>query len=294
MKAPAFDYVRPRTLAEALELMQRHGEDAKLIAGGQSLVPALNMRLLAPRLLVDIGALAELKGITPGNGRLRIGAATRHAELMRSAEVATHLPLVAQALPHVAHPAVRNRGTLGGNLAHADLASELPACCIAMRAEMIVAGPAGERRVAAQDFFTGIYETALAPGEILVGVEAPVIGADERCAFAELSRRSGDYALVGLAAQGTLREGVFADLRLAYFAVGPRATLAAKAAAALSGRPVTEAALAEAKAALAEDLAPQDDLQAGAATRLHLARVLLGRVLSELMPGTGAAARKSA
>ena len=284
MKAPAFDYVRPRSLPEALALLRQHGDDAKVIAGGQSLVPALNLRLLAPKVLVDIGGLSELKGIAVAGGRVRIGALTRHVDLMRSAEIATHLPLLAQAIPHVAHAAVRNRGTIGGNLAHADPASELPACALALGAEMIVAGLDGERRIPADAFFTGIYETALAPDEILVAVEAPAMRPDGASAFLELARRSGDYALVGVAAQGTLRDGTFAELRLAFLSMGARPTLASGGAAALVGRAVTDATIADAQAALAIDLSPLDDLQATAATRLHLARVLLARAVGELLP----------
>jgi carbon-monoxide dehydrogenase medium subunit len=294
VKAPAFDYVRARSLPEALGLLRRHGDEAKVIAGGQSLVPALNLRLLSPRLLVDIGGLPELKGIAAAGGRLRIGALTRHAELMDSPEVAAKAPLIAQGIRHVAHPAVRNRGTIGGSLANADPATELPACMLALRAEIVAAGPDGERRIKAEDFFTGLYETALAADEILVTIEVPAIRPDERCAFLELARRRGDYALVGLAAQGTVQDSALSDLRLAYFGVGAKPTLAAAAAARLSG-PVTKAALAEAQGALAQDLDPQDDIQASAATRLHLAGVLLRRAVQEILPEAfPEAARKSA
>jgi aerobic carbon-monoxide dehydrogenase medium subunit len=294
VKAPAFDYVRPRSLAEALALLREHGGEAKIIAGGQSLLPALNLRLLSPKLLIDTGGLSELKGIAVADGVVRIGALTRHVELMRSPEVARHLPLIAAAMPHLSHAAIRNRGTLGGNLAHADPASELPACCLALGARMTIAGADGERQVAAEEFFTGIFETALRPDEILVRIDMPVIRNDECSAFLELARRSGDYALVGVAAQGTLRNSALADLRLAFFGVGPKAILAKRAAAPLQGRPVTEAAIAEAQGALAEELEPHDDLQASAATRIHLARVLLKRAVRELVPGSAEAARRSA
>ena len=296
MKAPAFDYVRVRSLEEALSLLREHGSDAKIIAGGQSLVPALNLRLLAPALLVDIGGLAELRGVSVKNGSVRIGALTRHVDLERSPEVATYAPLVKRAVAHVSHPAIRNRGTIGGNLAQADPASEFPACALALRARMIVAGPGGERSVPAEEFFKGIYETALSVEDILIAVELPAIRTEERPAFLELARRSGDYALVGLASQAAIRDGTFTDLRLAYFAVGTKATLAANAAAHLVGEPVGDAALARAEAALAQDLEPHDDLHASAATRLHLARVLLRRTVSELLPETlaGEAERKRA
>jgi aerobic carbon-monoxide dehydrogenase medium subunit len=294
LKAPAFDYVRARSLSEALSLLQQHGEAAKVIAGGQSLVPALNLRLLAPALLVDIGGLAELKGIAVNDGVVRIGALTRHADLQRSPEIARHAPLIAQAVTHIAHPAIRNRGTIGGSLAQADPASELPACALALQGQIVVAGPQGERRVAAEEFFRGLYETALSPHDVLVAVEFPAIRADERSAFLELARRSGDYALVGLACRAGLAEGAFRELRLAYFAVGAKPTLASSAATRLVGSPLSEASIADAQAALAQDLEPHDDIHASAATRRHLARVLLRRVLAELLPDAAVAERKRA
>lgn len=285
MKAPAFDYVRPHSLPDALALLREHGERAKIIAGGQSLVPALNLRLLAPAIIVDIGALNELRGITISNDIVRIGALTRHVDLQRSAGIAQHVPLVAQAIARVAHPAVRNRGTIGGSLAQADPATELPACAIALEAMIVVTGVEGERSVPARDFFRGLYETALAPDEILVRVDVPTIGEDQRPVFFEFARRAGDYAIVGLAGQATLGDGGLRELRLAYFGVGGKPTLVERAAACLVGRRVDQAALTEAEAALGADLEAQDDLQASAATRLHLARVLLRRAVGELLPG---------
>jgi aerobic carbon-monoxide dehydrogenase medium subunit len=284
VKAPAFDYVRVRSLGEALSLLAEHGERAKIIAGGQSLVPALNLRLLAPALLIDIGGLDELRTISVDGGTLHIGALARHVDVERSPEIARHAPLLARAAAHVGHPAIRNRGTIGGNLAHADPASEFPACALALEARMMIAGPHAERSVVADQFFRGVYETALAPREILTSIEVPAMRAEERFAFLELARRSGDYALVGLAARASVIEAILSDVRLAYFAVGVVPRLAAKAAAHLAGRAVSEAALAQAEAALAEDLEPHDDLHASAGTRLHLARVLLRRALAELLP----------
>jgi carbon-monoxide dehydrogenase medium subunit len=294
LKAPAFDYVRVRSLDEALALLSQHGDEAKIIAGGQSLVPALNLRLLAPRLLIDIGGLAELKGISVGGGTVRIGALTRHVDLERSPEIAAHTPLLKKAVAHVAHPAIRNRGTIGGNLAHADPASELPACAVALEARMIVATGQGEPSIPAEQFFTGVYETALTPTEILTAIEVPAAGAGERFVFTELARRSGDYALVGLAARASVLDGAFTDLRLVFFAVGGKPTLAANAAAQLTGQPVGDAAMREAQAALSDDLEPHDDLHASAATRLHLARVLLRRAVEELLPETYNVERKRA
>jgi carbon-monoxide dehydrogenase medium subunit len=294
LKAPAFDYVRARSLPEALSLVQQHGEAAKIIAGGQSLVPALNLRLVTPALLVDIGGLAELKGISIGDGVVRVGALTRHVDLQRSPEIAKHAPLIAQAVAHIAHPAVRNRGTIGGSLAQADPAAELPACALALQAQMVIAGPQGERRVAAQDFFRGVYETVLAPHDLLVALEFPAIRPGERSAFLELVRRSGDYALVGLACHAALADGALRELRLAYFGIGVKPTLAVNAAKRLVGTLPSDTSIADAQAALAQDLKPQDDIHASAATRRQLARVLLRRTLAELLPETAVAERKRA
>ncbi len=272
MKASAFDYVRAGSVAEAIALLVQNGEGAKLIAGGQSLLPALNLRLSMPSLLIDIGRLPELQGVRVEGDRLRIGAGCTHAALLADAAVIRHAPLIPRALASVAHPAIRTRGTFGGSLANADPAAELPACALALDATMLVQGPRGVRTVAARNFFTGLFETALAADEILVAVEVPLQPA-ARWGFAELSRRSGDYAMVGLAAHGAA-----GALRLAYFSVGTRALLAHRAAAALA-EGVTANALQAATLALATDLPEHVDLQASAAIRLHLARVLLRRVV---------------
>lgn len=281
MKASAFSYARADSVADALRLLAMHGDGARILAGGQSLMPAMNLRLLAPDWLIDVGAIADLRGITRTDIAIRIGAGTRHVEIANSAEIAAHLPLLTQAIGQVAHPAIRNRGTLGGNLAHADPASELPACMLALNATVIVAGPAGERRIAADAFFTGIYETALRAGDLLVAVEIPLPPDDGVHFFHEFARRQGDYAIVGLAAQGLLKAGVLSDLRLAFFAVGDRPTLAVNAARALEGKPAPER-LAAAQAVLADDLQPHDDQQATAKMRLHLAGVLLARCVASL------------
>src|SRR5882762_3685048 len=170
MKAPRFAYARPASIAEALALLKEHGDDARVLAGGQSLVPILNFRLAAPKVLVDINRIASLAGIKVTKSFVRIGALTRHAELERSADIARHLPLVAAAMPHVAHPAIRNRGTFGGSCALCDPAAELPACALALGATFITAGKKGERRIPAQDFFKGLYATALKAGELLVEI----------------------------------------------------------------------------------------------------------------------------
>jgi carbon-monoxide dehydrogenase medium subunit len=285
MKAAAFSYARATSVVNALELLVAHGDRAKVLSGGQSLMPAMNLRLISPELVVDIGELAELRGIALGSGVVTIGALTRHVDLAKSPEVAAHAPLLAQAIAHVAHPAIRNRGTIGGSLAHADPASELPACMVALNATILIRGQAGERRMAAEDFFTGIYETALSPHELLVAVELPVGRKNSAHYFHEFARRHGDYAIAGLAAQATVKGDVFADLRLGFFAVGDRPVLA-KAANKLMNVPITSAVLSEASAALAEELDPQDDQQATASMRRHLAKVLLARCVATLLGRT--------
>ena len=278
MKAPDFGYARPASLDEALALLARHGEDARPLAGGQSLVTALNMRLSAPALLVDLNHLPEPTGISEQDGIVRIGAMTRHRELGSAALVRERCPLLATAVPFIAHPAIRNRGTIGGSLALGDPATELPACCLALGATMVVASPAGERRVAADDFFLGLYETALQPGDILVAVEVPSAGPDSVFGFDELARRHGDYALAGLAASARRTAAGLTDVRLAFFGVADRPVLAAAAARALERGNVRAA-----QDALADEIDPADDVAVRGTTRRHLARVLLGRVAGRML-----------
>jgi carbon-monoxide dehydrogenase medium subunit len=260
LKAPSFAYAKPKSLAEALQLLEHPG--AKILAGGQSLMPTLNMRLSSPELLVDITGLS-LSGICAAGDGLRIGALTTHAQVQKSEEVRKVLPLLAEAVPHIAHPAIRNRGTLGGSLALADPAAELPACALALDATFLIQGKGGERRVKAGQFFKGLFETAIAPGEILVAVEFPRA---ERSAFFELARRHGDYAIIGVAA---IQRG--ADRRFVFFGAGPTPMLLSKA-----------QSLEEAKATLSRELDPPADLYNTAATKRHLAQVLLERAWNKL------------
>jgi len=278
MKAPRFAYARPASIAEALALLQKHGDDARVLAGGQSLVPMLNFRLAAPKILVDINRIESLAGIKVTKSFVRIGALTRHVDLERSADVAKHLPLVASAIPHIAHPAIRNRGTLGGSCALADPAAELPACALALGATFVVAGKKGERRIAAEDFFKGLYATALKPGELLVAAEFPLPKPGYASAFGELARRHGDYAMVGVAVHGSRKGGKFSDMRVAFFGVGDRPQRTSGFEKALEGQSAVDGALAK----LVADLEPRADLHASAAMKLHLAKVLAGRVLGEL------------
>lgn len=282
MKASAFAYARATSVANALELLAVHGERARVLSGGQSLIPAMNLRLVSPELIVDIGELAELRGIAVKGDTLVIGALTRHSDLLKAQEIANHAPLLTAAVTHVGHPAIRNRGTIGGSLAQADPASELPACMLALGATIVVRGLAGERRIAAQEFFTGIYETKLAPQDLLVAIELPVARKGSAHFFQEFARRHGDYAIVGLAARAVVQDGKFADLQLGYFAVGDRPILA-KVAGKLIGAAITPALMAEASVALLDELDPHEDQQATPAMRRHLAKVLLGRCVASLL-----------
>lgn len=282
MKASAFAYARATGIGHALELLAAHGDKAKVLSGGQSLMPAMNLRLISPELIVDIGEIGELRGIVRSGEVLWIGALTRHVDLLKSPEIAAHSPLLTQAVAHVAHPAIRNRGTIGGSLAYADPASELPACMLALDATIIVRSQTGERRIPAKDFFRGIYETALSVDELLVAVELPVARANAAHFFHEFARRHGDYAIAGLAARAIVKNGIFTDLCMAFFAVGDRPVLS-DAVCKLVNAAVTPALMADALAALDKELDPHEDQQASSSMRRHLARVLLVRCVSTLL-----------
>lgn len=282
MKAPRFAYARPASLAEALALLDIHKDDARVLAGGQSLVPMLNLRVAAPKVVVDINRIGVLSGIQVTRSHLRIGALARHAELERSADIARYLPLVASAVPHIAHPAIRNRGTFGGSCALADPAAELPACALALSATFVVTGKKGERRITAEDFFKGLYATALKSGELVVAAEFPLPRLGYASAFGELARRHGDYAIVGVAAHGSTKGGRFSDLRVAFFGVGDRPQRAVQFEHALEGRLASAKSIDSALPELDADLRPRADLHASAAAKRHLAKILAGRVLGRL------------
>ncbi|MCZ8277452.1 MAG: FAD binding domain-containing protein [Acetobacteraceae bacterium] len=277
MKWPAMGYARAKSLAELWSALETHGSAAQIIAGGQTLLATLAFRLSEPGTLIDINGIAELRGISSDGQVLRLGALTLHAELCSDPLVKAHAPLLAAAAPLIAHPAIRNRGTLGGSLAYADPAAELPACMVALEATIIAASAKGERRIPAADFFTDLLQTALEPQEIIAAVEIPVtqrLGAIE-----EITRRSGDYAMAGLAATLALDAGRVVAPRLVYFGVGNIPVLAAAAARALEGRSLDRASITAAQQALAEDLDPPRDLHGPPEMKRHLARVLTERVL---------------
>lgn len=275
MKPAPFAYKKVRSLVEAIALLGEN-PDARLLAGGQSLMATLNMRLSAPSLLIDINGIPGLDSIAHKDGAVEIGALARHVHAERSAEIARHAPLIARAMPFIGHAAIRNRGTLGGSIAFADPAAELPACLLALDGEVDVAGPGGKRAIKARDYFKGLYETALGPQDILTAIRLPAADNKTRVGFAELARRHGDYAIVGLAASARADGKGLKDVRLAYFGVGNTPLRVEKAEAALV-RGDVDAAVA------ALDLDPHDDIQATGAVKKHLAGVLLRRVAAQLM-----------
>jgi carbon-monoxide dehydrogenase medium subunit len=274
VKPAPFAYKKARSTEEAVALLGE--QDARLLAGGQSLIATLNMRLSAPALLIDINGIGGLDGIALKGDMVEIGALTRHTAAERSDVITKHAPLIARAMPHIGHPAIRNRGTLGGSIAFADPAAELPACLLALDGEVEATGPKGTRTIKVADFFNGLFETALAPNEMLTAIRVPAAGKNTCTGFAELARRHGDYAMVGLAASAKVDGKGLADVRLAYFGIGATAVRATKAEVALASVNV-DAAVA------ALDLDPPDDVQTTGAVKKHLASVLLRRVAQQLM-----------
>jgi carbon-monoxide dehydrogenase medium subunit len=281
VKPPPFEYFRPHSLEEAIDLLATYGADAKPLAGGQSLIPAMNFRLAAPAVLVDLNDIPDLSNLSSDANGLRIGGMTRHRTLERSETVARDAPLVAAAMPFVAHAAIRTRGTLGGSLAHADPAAELPAVMLALEAVFTLCGRNGARTVCAADFFTGLFTTTLEPGELLTEVAIPRPSVRRAFAFQEIARRHGDYALAGAAASVAVDEGGRCTwARVALLSVADRPVLAEHAGHALAGeQPASETIRAAAEAAAAHDIDPPGDIHASAAYRRHLAAVLTRRVL---------------
>jgi aerobic carbon-monoxide dehydrogenase medium subunit len=284
MKSPNFAYAKPASLQAALDLLGEH-TGAVPLAGGQSLMATLNLRLSKPDLLVDLGGLDDLRGIQLDGDTVRIGALTTHAEVVASPLVRRHLPMIAEASRHVGHVAIRNRGTFGGSLAYADPAAELPACCVALGAVIVIAGRGGRREIAAEKFYTGLFETALNTGELIVEVRLPRQTAPRHWGFAELSRRHGDFALAGLAVVASLNDSRIGDARLVYFGCTDRARLASDLAERLRGERLPLGDAGWLREALAAELAPNDTPGLSAATRLQLAATLTRRTLSALHRG---------
>jgi carbon-monoxide dehydrogenase medium subunit len=279
MKAAAFDYVKPASTDEVLALLQEYGDDARLLAGGQTLMATLNMRLSEPQLVIDITGIESLRGISVQGNLLRIGALTTHTDIEQSPLVARHAPLLTAAAPHIAHRAIRNSGTWGGSIAYADPAAEWPTCLLALGGNVIALGPKGERRIAADDFFTGLYSTALQPDELLVATEIPLAGADHWFGFNELARRHGDYAIVGMAATARREGASLSHWRIVLLGIDATPVRARQTEALLQGQKLDMAAVTQAVASLRSEIDPLADLTNSPDTKRHLAGVLLQRML---------------
>jgi CO/xanthine dehydrogenase FAD-binding subunit len=278
MKPATFDMARPQTLDEALAILAQHTDDAKVIAGGQSLVPLMNFRLATPSLLVDLNRIATLAGIRRDGDRLRIGAMTRQSELIGNELVVRHAPLLRLAAPHIGHLQTRSRGTIGGSLVHADPSAELPLVAAVLDAEMTVQSRAAHRTIAAREFFVDAMMTSLSADELLIEVAIPIAKPDSRCSFRELARRHGDFAIVAVAAQ-------FAHphLTIAVGGLETRPRLCTRLARMLGERGFSRHELPELISAELDDAQPLSDLQASADYRRHLAAVLLERCLEEIL-----------
>ena len=279
MKAPKFDYKRGESLEQVLELINEHGEEGQILAGGQSLMPILNMRLSTPKTLIDINCLQELSGISFDGEIIRIGALTRHVEVGNSPIIAKHLPLISDAIPHIAHIAIRNRGTFGGSIALADPAAELPACILALEATLVLQSVRGKREVEADDYFLGLYETARAPDELLIEARIPAQDPSGFSVFLELSQRQGDFAIAGLAFVGTHEDAFIKTARLVFFGSEIKPTVARNTMAALTGALWNDKTREKINKTLSGDLNPMTNLQGSAKMKLHLQRVLTGRAI---------------
>lgn len=284
MKPAKFDYYAPTTRDEALELLGQYGYDAKALAGGQSLMPMMNLRLARPAVVVDINRVDGLSGISSDDGGMTIGAMTRQRQLERSAEVRERFPLISAAIPHIAHFQIRNRGTIGGSLAHSDPAAEIPALCLALNAEITAASSNGKRTIAASDFSLGLLTTALEPEELLTQVRLPSLDGEGewRWGFREVCRRDGDFALVGAIALMRLdSENICREARIAMFGVGDGPMRATDAEASLVGRAVDADARAEAAALVSAAVDPGSDIHASAEYRKEVSGVMARRALED-------------
>ena len=282
MKPAPFQYFAPTSLDQALDLLERYNYDAKPLAGGQSLVPAMNFRLARPGVLVDLNRVPDLAFVRPGSdGGLRIGAMTRQRQVERDPLVAERAPLIHETMPHIAHPQIRNRGTFGGSLAHADPAAELPAVLTALQGRFRLESKRGQRWLGADEFFVDFFTTALEPDELLVEIAVPPLPARTGWSFQEVARRHGDFAMAGLATLVTLDEqGRVQEARLVYLSVGDGPVTARQAAQVLQGQEPTEEAIQEAaEVAARQDVDPVSDIHASADYRRHLVKVLARRTL---------------
>jgi CO/xanthine dehydrogenase FAD-binding subunit len=280
MKPPAFDYILAGNLDMAAAALAAAGDEAKIIAGGQSLVPMLNFRLLRPSVLIDINRIAGLAFIEEAGEAIRIGALTRHFQLEISPLIARHLPVLSCAMTHVAHLAIRNRGTIGGSLSHADPAAELPMLALLLDAELSVASASGARTVAARDFFLGAMTVALGADEIVTEIKLPKLPQQTGWGFEEVARRHGDFALAAAAATVTVSDGAIREARIALTGVGPTALRASAAEALLLGEALGTSLTSRVIDAVRSSVEPETDLHASSDYRRHLAGVLAGRAVS--------------
>jgi carbon-monoxide dehydrogenase medium subunit len=287
MKLPPVDYEAPKTVSEAVELLAEHLDEASVLAGGQSLIPLLALRLAHPAVLIDINGVDELTGVSAADGWVSIGAMTREYAAEESKTVADAVPLLAAALPLIGHEAIRNRGTVGGSLAHADPAAELPAVARALDAEFLVRGPSGERIVPAAEWFEGYLATSRLPDELLVEVRFPAAGRGTGVSFQEVARRHGDFAMVGLAVSVTLSDGVISDARLAFAGVSDVPVRAAGAEDLLAGERPSAELFDEAARRAAGDIDPPADLHGSAEYRKKVAAALMRRGLRAAVDNAG-------
>ena len=282
MKPKLFQYVRAESTQEAVSLLGDLGEDARILAGGQSLVPAMALRMASPEVLIDISSIEELQSIELINGLLKIGAGCRYADIHKSALVTKSAPLIIQAIPSIAHEAIRNRGTIGGSLALADPAAELPACMLALDAVVVLEGREGIRKLPASEFFLGTYFTAISDTEMIVAVEIPTILPNQRHGFLEVSRRSGDYAIAGGAFVVEFEAERVINARLAYFSVGDRPVLAPNTALLLTGSELNDEVIKKAGVAAAEEIEFLADLYNGVLTKKQITKTLTRRLLTQI------------
>jgi carbon-monoxide dehydrogenase medium subunit len=277
----AFDYIKASSVDEAVAALGRGGEDAKVLSGGQSLIPVLRLRLAAPSVLIDVSRVDAMRGVSRDGDVLVIGAATTHHDVMTDALVRQHAPLLAQAVGTVADPAVRHRGTFGGALSHADPAGDLGSVALALECELVIAGPSGARTVAARDFFVDFLTTALAPDEILTQVRVPVLGEGWGFHYEKFQRVAQAWSIVGVAAAVRRSNGSIAEARVGLTNMGSTPLRAAATEAALAGVDASADAIGSAAAHAAEGTNPASDLNGKADYREHLARVLTARAVTK-------------
>jgi carbon-monoxide dehydrogenase medium subunit len=283
MYPASFDYHAAGSVQEALALLAQYGDDAKLLAGGHSLLPVMKLRFAAPAHLIDIGRIAGLSAITDGGASIHIGATARHADVAASAVVRGKTPLLAEVASHIGDPLIRNMGTIGGSLAHADPAADLPAAMLALGASVVLTGSAGSRTLTADDFFTDVFTTALQPGEMLTEVLVPVQGAGSGGAYEKHADPASGYAIVGIAVQLHVAAGAITSARVGMTGLGPMAVRLRATEAALAGQPATDATAATAAALAADGLSFDDDARGSAAYKVNLARVHARRAITRAL-----------